>query len=139
MARAMRAILAAWASTATLTGRRARMPRCQRVARSLRVRAAHITVLAPRAKSLLSRVSPWRLIPVSRRLPALAYWRGVSPHQRQKSRATEPPAVADGADDGMGGEAERSDEAILSVRHSHSARRSAGRGPGPGCGGTVTI
>src|ERR1700756_368811 len=51
----LKARWSAWASTATLTGRRARMPRCQRVARSLRVRAAHITVLAPRAKSLLSR------------------------------------------------------------------------------------
>ena len=68
IAQAMRAVLAACASTATFTGRRARMPRCHSVARSVRQRALRMMVLAPSANSLRSRMSPWRLMPWPRLL-----------------------------------------------------------------------
>ena len=68
------------ASTAILTGRRARMPRCHSFARSARERALRMTVLAPSASSFLSRMSPWRLMPPSRRFKPLEAPRGVKPH-----------------------------------------------------------
>jgi len=80
-AQAILAVLAAWASTATFMGRRARMPRCHAVARSEDARALRMTVLAPSASSLRSRLSPFRLMPARWRFPPLECSRGVNPAQ----------------------------------------------------------
>ena len=86
-AQAIRAVLAACAITATFIGRRARISRRHFVARSSRERALRISVTAPSAKSLRSRLSPCRLRPLIRRLPAVLASRGVRPAQAAKSRA----------------------------------------------------
>jgi hypothetical protein len=74
------------AITATFIGRLARMPRCHCVARPSRKRALRRSVTAPRANSLRNRLSPCRLKPWVRRLPADDVSRGVMPPQAVKSR-----------------------------------------------------
>ena len=102
----MRAVFAACASTATFIGRRARMPRCQRVARSVRDRALrHDRAGAEREQLAQADVA----LPADALVAPLAGagvlpWRQSRPGGEVAGRA-ELPAVADGGDDGMRGDA----------------------------------
>ena len=86
MAQAMRAVLAACASTATLTGRRARMPRCHWVARLRGARMAHDRAGAEREEFAQALVALARDAALASLVGARST-RRVRPHQAAKSRA----------------------------------------------------
>jgi len=82
----MRAVLAAWATTATLTGRLASRPRIQGEPLSGLALTWRSQELAPRMSSLRRSLSPARLIwPVNLCLPPVSWLLRVRPSQAAKS------------------------------------------------------